>query len=75
MYYWYFGTHALSLVGDPAWTRWRKAIRKTLIENQHMLGCRAGSFDPIGPWGEDGGRVYSTALMILTLERLLEGAN
>jgi len=75
MYYWYFGTHALSLVGDPAWARWRKAIRTALIQNQHMLGCRAGSFDPIGPWGEDGGRVYSTALMILTLERLLVGTN
>jgi len=74
MYYWYLGTHALSLTGGSAWERWRKAIRKVFIQNQHVLGCRAGSLDPIGPWGEDGGRVYSTAFMVLGLERLLEGA-
>ncbi len=27
-----------------------------------------GSWDPIGPWGGDGGRVYSTAIMALCLE-------
>ena len=37
MYYWYFGTHALSLTGGSAWAEWRKAIRRTLIQNQHIL--------------------------------------
>ena len=27
-----------------------------------------GSWDPAGAWGEDGGRVYSTAILVLTLE-------
>ena len=27
-----------------------------------------GSWDPKGPWGPDGGRVYSTAMMALCLE-------
>ena len=27
-----------------------------------------GSWDPNGPWGYAGGRVYSTALMVLCLE-------
>jgi hypothetical protein len=27
-----------------------------------------GSWDPNGVWGEDGGRVYSTAILVLTLQ-------
>jgi hypothetical protein len=27
-----------------------------------------GSWDPVGAWGRDGGRVYSTALCALILE-------
>ena len=27
-----------------------------------------GSWDPIGPWGQDGGRVYSTAMMAMCLQ-------
>ena len=30
--------------------------------------CAEGSWDPKDPWGEEGGRVYSTALMTLCLE-------
>ena len=31
--------------------------------------CRyLGSWDPIGPWGLEGGRVASTALMAMCLE-------
>ena len=29
-----------------------------------------GSWDPKGAWGREGGRVYSTAMMALTLEVL-----
>ena len=31
-------------------------------------GCRRGSWDPTGRWSPEGGRVYSTALAVLTLE-------
>ena len=27
-----------------------------------------GSWDPVGPWGVDGGRVYSTAILAMCLE-------
>ena len=41
----------------------------TLWQHQHTEGERAGSWDPqVDPWGHIGGRVYSTALMTLTLE-------
>ena len=41
---------------------------KAGTENQHADGSRLGSWDPIGPWGPDGGRVYSTAVMTLALQ-------
>ncbi|MCK6461949.1 MAG: hypothetical protein L6Q95_18870, partial [Planctomycetes bacterium] len=51
------------------WTRWRAALEAALLRSQHApgAGARTGSWDPIDPWGEDGGRVYSTALMALAL--------
>ena len=41
------------------------------MKNQHRAAGEKnllGSWDPIGAWGEDGGRVYSTAILVLTLE-------
>ncbi|MCZ6786390.1 MAG: hypothetical protein O7E54_04410, partial [Planctomycetota bacterium] len=42
------------------------------LDHQHPKGsgARTGSWDPIGPWGPDGGRVYSTAVMVLCLDAL-----
>ena len=37
------------------------------LESQRMDGSSKGSWDPIGPWGYVGGRVYSTSLMAMTL--------
>ena len=31
-------------------------------------GAADGSWDPNGPWGYSGGRVYATATMVLSLE-------
>ena len=69
MYYWFHGTEAMARVGGGAWAQWRKALEAALLPSQHPAGsgARAGSWDPIDPWGEDGGRVYSTALMALAL--------
>jgi hypothetical protein len=39
------------------------------VDNQRTApACYAGSWDPSGPWGTAGGRVYSTALLTLCLE-------
>jgi hypothetical protein len=69
MYYWFEGTEALARVGGGAWTRWRAALEGALLAHQNPAGSgsRAGSWDPVGTWGDDGGRVYSTALMTLAL--------
>ena len=68
MYYWYYGSYAMYQMGGKHWTRWNKAMKKAVFESQRQDGDFKGSWDPSGPWGWSGGRVYSTALMALSLE-------
>jgi hypothetical protein len=70
MYYWYWGSLALFQVGGTHWRKWNDAMVGTVVKHQHAAGSgsRTGSWDPIDPWGPDGGRVYSTALMTMCLE-------
>jgi hypothetical protein len=68
MYYWYYGTLAMHQLGGPAWDRWNKSLEKAVIQSQVKEGCAEGSWDPKDPWGGDGGRVYSTALMTMCFE-------
>ena len=69
MYAWYAGSYGLYQVGGQAWSVWRRAMEQAVLPNQRTAPpCLAGSWDPGGPWGSVGGRVYSTALMVLCLE-------
>jgi len=70
MDYWYFGTLALFQVGGRPWDKWREGIDGAIVRHQHPKGsgARSGSWDPLDPWGPDGGRVYATALMTMALE-------
>jgi hypothetical protein len=68
MYYWYYGSLALFQVGGDAWRQWNGALKSAVVDHQRKSGCAAGSWDPVGPWGADGGRIYSTALMTMTME-------
>ncbi len=68
MYYWYYGTLAMFQYGGEAWSRWNRAMHGAIVSRQRDDGNFAGSWDPIGAWGEQGGRVYATALMTLCLE-------
>jgi tetratricopeptide (TPR) repeat protein len=68
MYYWYCGT--LACAADKTRARkWKKPLHKAVLKHQHKAGsgARTGSWDPIGVWGAEGGRVYATAMMALTL--------
>lgn len=67
-YYWYYGTYAMYQYGGTNWDQWSKAVNKAVIEKQRTDGNFKGSWDPVGAWGADGGRVYSTAILVLTLE-------
>jgi hypothetical protein len=40
-----------------------------VTKHQHDRGEQRGSWDPqVDPWGGEGGRVYSTAILALTME-------
>jgi hypothetical protein len=70
-YYWYYATYALFQTGGRHWTEWQKKLETAVVKNQHMDKAKKnlyGSWDPTCAWGDDGGRVYSTAILVLTLE-------
>jgi hypothetical protein len=71
MYYWYYATLAMFQVGGSAWDKWEKAMDTSMVANQRMDGTYCGfkgSWDPLDPWGADGGRVYSTAVLCMCME-------
>src|SRR5690606_17005073 len=68
LYYWYYGTLAMYQYGGEGWNRWNGSLRDTLIAEQVTRGANAGSWEPRDPWGQYGGRIYSTALSTLCLE-------
>lgn len=78
-YYWYYGTLALFHRGGDEWRTWNRALRDCIVEYQERPvrpnGQRRhayGSWPPFGlkwgKWGKMGGRIYSTAINVLTLE-------
>ncbi|MBI5366601.1 MAG: hypothetical protein HZA54_06160 [Planctomycetes bacterium] len=76
-WYWHHGTLALWLIDGPAaggreerWGPWNQSMVNALARNQCTArdGCAAGSWAPNDRWGEVGGRVYATAINVLTLE-------
>ena len=68
-YLWYNCTLAMFQADGPAWERWNNSVRDHIIERQlHGEDCERGSWPPDDQWSERGGRVYSTALAVLTLE-------
>ncbi len=69
-YYWYFGTLAMFQVGGEHWRHWSAALAEALLPNQRgdADGCARGSWDPVDPWGAEGGRVYATAVNAMALE-------
>jgi hypothetical protein len=71
MYYWYYATLALYQAGGAAWKTWDAAMATSIVANQRKDGAYCGfkgSWDPIDPWGAEGGRVYSTAILTMCLE-------
>lgn len=70
-YAWYYASYALFQMGGKRWTAWQKQLQPTLLGKQHRDpkdGNRFGSWDPACAWGDDGGRVYSTAILALCLQ-------
>ena len=70
MYYWYYASYAMFQYGGKHWDTWSKKMTDAVLKTQRPQadGNFHGSWDPVDPWGQDGGRVYSTAIMVLCLE-------
>ncbi|MBI2921149.1 MAG: hypothetical protein HYY18_08705 [Planctomycetes bacterium] len=73
-YSWYHGTQALFQWDAPAgkyWKGWNEAMKKAVLSSQRSEdgGCAEGSWDvDVDRWAFEGGRVYATAINVLTLE-------
>jgi hypothetical protein len=68
-YYWYTATLALFHHGGKPWDAWNFFLKRTLLPLQSTEGHTLGSWPPEASWiGMSGGRVYSTATAVLTLE-------
>ncbi len=65
--YWYLGTLAMYQVSWKHFDHWREAILDAVIETQETEGDEKGSWAPKDAWGDEGGRVYSTAVLTMTL--------
>jgi hypothetical protein len=68
LYYWYYGTLAMYQYGGEPWREWNDRLRDALVASQRQTGHATGSWDPRDRWGQQGGRLYATALSTLCLE-------
>lgn len=71
LYYWYYATLALYQNGGPSWERWNALVRDQIVALQTTTGHKSGSWDPAvcrDRYDSKGGRIYTTAIAILTLE-------
>jgi hypothetical protein len=72
-YYWFYASYALNQYdgpAGPAWTTWNEKIIPVLADNQKKeeTDCAYGSWDTACRWSDEVGRVYATAINVLTLE-------
>ena len=67
-YYMYYATQVMHNMGGEFWRKWNEAMKATLLTTQRKTGSLAGSWDPTERYGRQGGRIYTTALAICTLE-------
>jgi len=68
MYYNYYATQVLHHYEGPAWDAWNRRMRDFLIATQATDGHEAGSWFFSGNYGKVGGRLYNTAMAVMTLE-------
>jgi hypothetical protein len=64
---WHLGTHATFQDDAVAWGKWHAALLAALVAHQRTDGAHAGSWDPVDARGPQGGRVYATAVNVLSL--------
>ena len=75
LYFTYYATTAMFQIGGEAWAEWNRLFRVALVDAQARTYRDAkgrylhGSWAPgAHQWGQRGGRVYTTAMALLSLE-------
>jgi Prenyltransferase and squalene oxidase repeat len=68
LYFDYYATQVLFHYGGSGWDGWNKKLREYLISTQSKEGHENGSWYFVDSHGDKGGRLYNTAMAILTLE-------
>jgi hypothetical protein len=68
LYYWYYASLSMLQAQSDQWKRWNVLTRDTLIALQQRGGRADGSWDADPRNAERGGRIYMTAIAVLTLE-------
>jgi hypothetical protein len=68
LYFDYYATQTLRHYGGSEWHTWNRAMRDYLVESQEVRGHMSGSWYFHDQHGDQGGRVYNTAMAVLILE-------
>jgi hypothetical protein len=68
VYFDYYTTLVLHHARAPQWKRWNQTVRDNLIRTQQKHGHEAGSWFFADLHGNVGGRLYTTAMAVMTLE-------
>ena len=68
LYFDYYATQVLHHFGDPYWEGWNRLMRDYLVSNQATAGHEKGSWHFADEHGDQGGRLYSTAMAVMILE-------
>ena len=68
-YYWYYASQVMHNYGGSKWEAWNADLSTKLPAMQVQIGPETGSWNPTAaPHGIAGGRLYVTAMHILSLE-------
>ncbi|MFO1064681.1 MAG: prenyltransferase/squalene oxidase repeat-containing protein [Pirellulales bacterium] len=68
MYRNYYATMLLFHTGGPVYEQWNKKMRDYLVQSQSRDGHAAGSWYFPDKYGDQGGRLYNTAMCAMILE-------
>ncbi len=68
LYYDYYATQVLRHYGGHEWQAWNLAMREHLVRSQERRGHENGSWYFADKHGDQGGRLYNTAMSLLILE-------
>jgi hypothetical protein len=68
MYFNYYATQVMHHFQGSLWDRWNERLREHLIATQAHQGHESGSWYFPDPHGQVGGRLYTTAMCLMTLE-------